>query len=94
MHDQAGLSAASGASLATANYVGYLAGSFASRLNRSRLVMRASMIVMAASLALMPLTTHVMFWSGLRLVAGFTSALAFVHAVGALLSGLRRAART
>ncbi|WP_427164859.1 YbfB/YjiJ family MFS transporter [Streptomyces sp. C1-1] len=96
MHDQAGLSATSGANLATANYVGYLAGalagSFAPRLVRSRLVMRASMIVMAASLALMPLTQDVTLWSGLRLIAGFTSALAFVHAVGALLSGLRRSA--
>ncbi|WP_408648230.1 YbfB/YjiJ family MFS transporter [Streptomyces gossypiisoli] len=96
MHDQAGLSATSGANLATANYVGYLAGalagSFAPQLVRSRLVMRASMIVMAASLALMPLTTDVTLWSGLRLLAGFTSALAFVYAVGALLSGLRRPA--
>ena len=96
MHDQAGLSAASGANLATANYVGYLAGalagSFAPQLVRSHLVMRVSMIVMAASLALMPLTRDVGLWSGLRLIAGFTSALAFVYAVGALLSGLRRTA--
>ncbi|WP_338674684.1 YbfB/YjiJ family MFS transporter [Streptomyces sp. SCSIO 30461] len=92
MHDQAGLSAASGANLATANYVGYLTGSFAPRLVPSRLVMRASMIVMAASLALMPLTQDVTLWSRLRLIAGFTSALTFVHAVGALLSGLRRSA--
>ncbi|MGP3921212.1 YbfB/YjiJ family MFS transporter [Nonomuraea sp. 10N515B] len=96
MHDQAGLSATSGANLATANYVGYLAGalagSFAPRLVRSRPVMRASMIVMAASLALMPLTQDVTLWSGLRLIAGFTSALAFVYTVGALLSGLRRSA--
>jgi Na+/melibiose symporter-like transporter len=34
----------------------------------------------------------VTLWSGLRLIAGFTSALAFVYAVGALLSGLRRSA--
>nr|WP_316785119.1 YbfB/YjiJ family MFS transporter [Streptomyces sasae] len=87
MHDQAGLSATSGANLAAANYVGYLAGSFAPRLVRSRLVMRASMIVMAVSLALMPLMQDVTLWSGLRLIAGFTSALAFAHAVGALLSG-------
>ncbi|MEU1273781.1 YbfB/YjiJ family MFS transporter [Streptomyces sp. NPDC005799] len=96
MHDQAHLSAAGGANLATANYVGYLVGaltgSFAPRLVRSRPVMRASMIAMAASLALMPLTQDVTLWSGLRLVAGFASALAFVHAVGALLSGLRRSA--
>ncbi|WP_416985099.1 YbfB/YjiJ family MFS transporter [Streptomyces sp. T028] len=96
MHDQAGLSATSGADLATANYVGYLtgalAGSFAPRLVRSRPVMRASMIAMAASLALMPLTQDVTAWSALRLIAGFTSALAFVYAVGALLSGLRRSA--
>jgi MFS family permease len=96
MHDQAGLTATSGANLATANYAGYLAGalvgSFAPRLVRSRLVMRASMIAMTASLALMPLTQHVTVWSGLRLIAGFTSALAFVYAVGALLSGLHRSA--
>ena len=96
MHDQAHLSAASGANLATANYVGYLVGaltgSFAPQLVRSRPVMRASMIAMAASLALMPLTEDVTLWSGLRLIAGFTSALAFVYAVGALLSGLRQSA--
>ncbi|MFE9445798.1 YbfB/YjiJ family MFS transporter [Streptomyces sp. NPDC006602] len=70
MHDQVGLSATSGANLARANYVGYLAGaltgSFAPQLVRSRLVMRASMIAMAASLALMPFTQDVALWSGRR----------------------------
>ncbi|MGI5289999.1 YbfB/YjiJ family MFS transporter [Nonomuraea polychroma] len=96
MQDQAGLSASGGANLATANYVGYLVGALAGmvapRLVRSRPRMRVSMIVLTAALALMPLTRDAAVWSGLRFVAGVTSAIIFVYAVGALLSGLRRSA--
>jgi len=54
--------------------------------------MRVSLIVLTAALALMPLTRDAAVWSGLRFAAGVTSAIIFVSAVGALLSGLRRSA--
>ncbi|MFD7024992.1 YbfB/YjiJ family MFS transporter [Promicromonospora sukumoe] len=96
MHDDAGLAAAVGADLATANYAGYLLGATlgiaAPRLLRSRTVMRVAMVVMIASLALMPVEASPVWWGALRLVTGVTSALVFVYATGALLSRLRGSA--
>ncbi|WP_433180702.1 YbfB/YjiJ family MFS transporter [Actinoallomurus sp. CA-150999] len=93
MHAQAGLSAGSGADLATANYVGYLvgalAGIFLPRLTRSSVVLRGSLLVLAVTLAAMPLTHTAALWLALRLCAGVTSALIFVIAVGSLLGRLR-----
>jgi predicted MFS family arabinose efflux permease len=93
MHAQAGLSAAAGATLATANYAGYLAGALAGivvpRLVRSPAVLRCSLLVLTATLAAMPLTHAAAVWLGLRLAAGVASALTFVIAVSALLSHLR-----
>jgi MFS family permease len=93
MHAQAGLSAASGANLATANYVGYLvgalAGTFLPRLVRSSAVLRGCLVVLAASLAAMPETNATTGWLLLRLCAGVASALIFVIAANSLLSHLR-----
>ena len=93
MHAQAGLSAGAGANLATANYVGYLAGAIAGiflpRLVRSSTVLRGSLLALTATLAAMPLTHATAVWLGLRLFAGATSALIFVIAVSSLLSHLR-----
>jgi MFS family permease len=93
MHAQAGLSASAGASLATANYVGYLAGALAGilvpRLVRSRAVLRISLILLIATLLAMPLTHAVAAWWALRLLAGVASALVFVFAASSLLSHLR-----
>ncbi|WP_425581515.1 YbfB/YjiJ family MFS transporter, partial [Streptomyces yatensis] len=93
MHAQAGLSAATGANLATANYVGYLlgalAGTFLPRLTRSPAVLRGCLVVLAVSLAAMPLTHSPGVWLVLRLGAGVASALIFVIAAGSLLSHLR-----
>jgi MFS family permease len=93
MHAQAGLSASAGASLATANYVGYLVGALAGigvpRLVRSRAVFRSSLILLIASLVAMPLTHAVAAWWALRLLAGVASALVFVIAASSLLSHLR-----
>lgn len=93
MHDQAGLSQSFGATLAIANYAGYLLGSLAGiawpALVRSALAMRASLVVLVATLALMPVTHDHAGWFALRFVAGATSALAFVIAVSAMLSHLR-----
>jgi MFS family permease len=93
MHDQAGLTAGGGANLATANYLGYLAGalvgSVAPRLVRSATVLRASLAVLVVTLAAMPLTHSTALWLGLRFVAGLASALVFVVAVTSLLGRLR-----
>ncbi len=93
MYAQAGLSASAGASLATANYAGYLAGALAAilfpALTRSRAVLRGALIVLTATLAAMPLTGAVPAWWALRLLAGVASALVFVVAVSSLISNLR-----
>lgn len=92
MSAQASLTAHDAAVLATANYVGYLAGALAGsiwpRLARSITVCRVSLPVMAASLAAMPLATNTFEWAVLRGVAGFTSALVFVIAVNTMLEHL------
>jgi MFS family permease len=93
MHAQAGLSASAGASLATANYVGYLVGALAGillpGLVRSRAVLRCSLILLTVTLLAMPLTHAVAVWWVLRLLAGAASALVFVIAVSSLLGHLR-----
>lgn len=92
MHAQAGLSAGAGANLATANYVGYLAGALVGilfpALVRSPKVLRGSLIVLTGTLLAMPCTHSTAVWIGLRLTAGVTSALIFVIAVSSLLSHL------
>lgn len=93
MHTQAGLSAGTGANLATANYVGYLIGALAGTLLpalvRSTAVLRGCMLALVASLAAMPLTHSTTVWLLLRLGAGVFSALIFVIAVSSLLGHLR-----
>jgi MFS family permease len=93
MHAQAGLSAGAGASLATANYVGYLVGALLGTLVpalvRSRAVLRGSLVLLTGTLAAMPVAHSTTGWIALRLPAGVTSALIFVIAVSALLGHLR-----
>ena len=93
MHAQAGLSVQLGSSLATANYVGYLIGALAGiavpKAVRSQTVLRASLVVIIATLALMPTTHSAVVWITLRLLAGIASALVFVVAVSAVLTTLR-----
>ncbi|MGY4978472.1 YbfB/YjiJ family MFS transporter [Streptomyces sp. 900105755] len=93
MHDQAGLSAGTGANLATANYAGYLvgalAGTLAPALVRSRAVLRGALLLLTATLAAMPLTHSPAVWGALRLLAGAASALVFVIAVASVLHHLR-----
>jgi MFS family permease len=78
--------------LATANYVGYLAGALAgtasSRLTRSAIACRTSLIVLVATLAAMPFATNTIGWLAMRTIAGFTSAVVFVIAVNFLLDHL------
>ncbi|MFD7873632.1 YbfB/YjiJ family MFS transporter [Streptomyces sp. NPDC059766] len=93
MHTRAGLSAGAGASLATANYVGYLGGALAGILApvlvRSRTVLRGSLLLLTGTLGAMPLTHSTAVWGLLRLLAGLASALVFVVAAGSLLHHLR-----
>jgi len=93
MVDEAGLSRSSGATLATANYGGYLLGALLGvlvpALVRSTAVLRMSVVALIASLALMPISTAVPVWFVLRFAAGAASALVFVIAVSAMLVQLR-----
>lgn len=93
MTASAGLSPKWGAAIATANYAGYLAGAItgvaAPALLRSQVVYRTSLVVVAATLALMPIVTSDAWWAALRFIAGCASALVFMVAASALLTGLR-----
>jgi predicted MFS family arabinose efflux permease len=93
MHDDAGLSRQMGANVATANYVGYLVGALITivvpQVTRSRWALRGGLLVMAASLALMPVSHSVNLWMTCRYVAGLCSGIVFINCAGAVLSGLR-----
>ena len=93
MTAQAGLSPAAAGGLATANYVGYLAGALAGvaapRLIRTTTTWRWALLAVVASLALMPLTHSVIAWLAIRTVAGFASAVLFVIAVDWMLDHAR-----
>ncbi|MFS8099620.1 YbfB/YjiJ family MFS transporter [Lentzea alba] len=84
MTAQAGLSAASAASLATANYLGYFVGALATIVRApSRTTNRAALVLLVMTLAGMPLTHSMAAWFVLRLLAGIASAVVFVAAVNA-----------
>ncbi len=92
MAAQAGISPHTGASLATANYVGYLTGALAGfgwpRLAHSVFAYRASLVLLTASMAAMPLASNTLEWTALRMLAGLASALVFVIAVNIVLDHL------
>jgi hypothetical protein len=92
---EAGLSTSFGATLATANYAGYLLGAMAGiavpALIRSAWAMRGGLLALVATLALMPTTHDNATWFVLRFVGGGGSALVFMFAVNAMLSHLRHA---
>jgi MFS family permease len=93
MHAQAGMSAELGATLATANYAGYLIGALAGAIwptiVGSRTILRSCLVVIVVTLALMPVTRDAAVWFTLRLVTGVASAVAFVITVDAALARLR-----
>ncbi|HEY2197496.1 MAG TPA: YbfB/YjiJ family MFS transporter [Mycobacterium sp.] len=93
MDREAGLGRSFGATLATANYAGYLLGALAGivvpALVRSTMVMRVALLVSVVTLALMPATHDHTVWFVLRFVCGGSSALVFMFAVTAMLSRLR-----
>lgn len=78
---QAGMTAAQGAVLATANYAGYLLGAGAlavvGRLNNRYSVIGAGLTLVATEVAMLA-TEQVAVWSVLRLLAGICSAALFV----------------
>lgn len=89
MTARGGLTTLAAGHLATANYVGYLLGALAAaaspRLARSGLAYRGSLVAIVGTLAAMALSTNVITWAVLRLIAGMASALVFVIAVNRLL---------
>jgi predicted MFS family arabinose efflux permease len=97
MEHQAGMSAAMGSDLATANYGGYLLGAllgiFVPATAHSRLALRGSLLVVVVTLALMPVTENAGLWLALRLIAGIASALLFVIASSAMLARMHRGAQ-
>jgi MFS family permease len=97
MERQAGLSASMASNLATANYLGYLIGAltgiFVPAVARSRLAARLSLLIVTATLALMPVTEAATAWLALRLIAGVASAMLFVIATSAMLARLHRGAQ-
>jgi MFS family permease len=92
MHAQAGLSAQYGSALATANYAGYLAGALLAIVRpaviRSVPALRTGLVLVVVTLGLMGATENHAAWVALRLIAGAASALVFMIAVNALLTGL------
>jgi predicted MFS family arabinose efflux permease len=97
MEHQAGMSTSMGSDLATANYIGYfigaLIGIFAPAVARSRLALRASLLIVVVTLALMPVTEDASAWLALRLISGVASALLFVIASSAMLARLHKGAQ-
>src|SRR5258706_8583087 len=80
MQQDAGLSLAQGGYLASANYVGYLAGAlWAMRPARSDVAIRASLLVIGVSTLAMGVTQSMAAWILWRTVAGMASAWALVH---------------
>jgi hypothetical protein len=92
MTTQAALTPEAAGALATANYVGYLAGAVAGaispRLARSTVAWRVSLVSLVLTLAAMPLLPNFIGWVLLRTVAGFASAVVFVIAVNSMLEHL------
>jgi predicted MFS family arabinose efflux permease len=80
--------------LASANYAGYLIGALAVALAVPRsaqtLVLRVSAIAVAATTALMAVTTGLAGWGFVRFASGLASAGVFVLASGLVLDALRQ----
>jgi predicted MFS family arabinose efflux permease len=100
MQEAAGLDPTQAGLLAAANYAGYLAGALLAAVAvpasaRVRILL-LSAIAVAATTALMAVTTNLAAWSAVRFIAGLASAgvLVLVLASGLVLDDLRRQGRT
>ncbi len=75
--------------LASANYAGYLIGAYISReqwfREHSQAWLKGGLIATILTLAVMPFTANFFFWTLLRLLAGFLSAILFVIASAIIL---------
>ncbi|MFD4291979.1 YbfB/YjiJ family MFS transporter [Rhodococcus sp. NPDC058505] len=82
MLDGTGLGPEAAATLATANYLGYLAGAVAAiavhRIAQSQLSLRVSLVSLIVTIAAMAVTESELAWLVLRFVAGAASAAVFV----------------
>ena len=97
MQEAAGLDPTQAGLLAAANYAGYLVGALLAAVAvpasaRIRILM-VSAIAVAATTALMAVTTNLAAWSVVRFVAGLASAGVLVLATGLVLDDLRRQGR-
>ena len=97
MREAAGLDPTQAGLLAAANYAGYLVGALLAAVAvpasaRIRILM-VSAVAVAATTALMALTTNLAAWSVVRFVAGLASAGVLVVATGLVLDDLRRQGR-
>jgi MFS family permease len=89
-----GLSLEHGSWLATANYLGYLAGAFtAGRARRPAAAVRGALLAITLATAAMAWTGSLPAWLVLRFVAGVASALALVHVSSYCLARLARGPR-
>jgi predicted MFS family arabinose efflux permease len=81
MQHDAGLSVAQGGWLASANYLGYLAGAVSAIAlpMRPGAAVRTGLVLIVLSTLAMALSGNLVVWAGLRLVAGIASAWVFVH---------------
>src|SRR3954470_14407304 len=80
MQEDAGISLAQGGYLASANYVGYLAGAlWAARPARARVAIPAALLAIVFATFAMGFTHGMAAWAPLRFLAGVASAWALVH---------------
>jgi predicted MFS family arabinose efflux permease len=94
MQEAAGLDPTQAGLLAAANYAGYLAGALLAAVavpTSARIrTLVVSAVAVAATTALMAVTTNLVAWSVVRFVAGLASAGVLVLATGLVLDDLRR----
>ena len=97
MQQAAGLDPTQAGLLAAANYAGYLAGAllaaFAVPVSGRIRILLGSAVAVAATTAVMAITTDFAAWSVVRFVAGLASAGVLVLASGLVLDDLRRQGR-
>ncbi len=94
MLNETELSTLYGGWLATSNYIGYLIGvviiSYMNNMHRKFWFYRLNLILAVVTTFAMALTTHVLVWSVLRLVAGISSTAGIILASGFVMTWLKQ----